>query len=194
MIVRYASSFSFSVCVTFGLLFLMQLLIATGVSSIGPTIEIDPPTLPKRKPDTEVQVEEEILPPPDVQPPPDVIQPDITEGEIGPLPFDIGNPKIVMPISKPGQIDGGMVPVAIMQPDYPRRALQRGLEGYVIVEFTVSAIGKVVDAIVLDSSSTLFEKSALRAVARFKYKPQVVEGTAIPTPGVRYMFTFSLED
>jgi protein TonB len=194
MITRYASSFSLAVCVTFGLLFLMQLLIATGISPIGVTIDIDPPSLPTRKPDTETRIEEEIKPPPEVVPPPEVIIPDIGEEFPGPSLTVFEQKKIEMPISKPGQMNGGIVPVAIMQPVYPRRAQQRGLEGYVIVEFTVSAIGKVIDAIVLDSSSTLFEKSALQAVVRFKYKPQVVDGIAIDTPGIRYLFNFTLEE
>lgn len=194
MITRYASSFSLAVCVTFGLLFLMQLLIATGIPSIGPTIVVDIPALPKRKPDTETQVEEVIEPPPKVERPPEAITPDISEDFDGPSLADIRHAKIEMPVSKPRQMDGGLVPVAIMQPVYPRRAQQRGLEGYVIVEFTVSSIGKVVDAMVLDSSSALFEKPALQAVVRFKYKPQIVDGTAIDTPGIRYMFSFTLEE
>jgi len=172
----------------------MQLLIATGISPIGVTIDIDPPSLPTRKPDTETKVEEEIKPPPEVEHPPEVIIPDIGEEFPGPSLTVFEQTKIEMPVSKPGQMNGGFVPVAIMQPVYPRRAQQRGLEGYVIVEFTVSAIGKVIDAIVIDSSSTLFEKSALQAVVRFKYKPQVVDGIAIDTPGIRYLFNFTLEE
>jgi protein TonB len=195
MITRYASSLSFAVCITFSLLFFMQLLIATGISPIGTTVVIDPPSLPTRRPDTEVQVEEEVVPPPEVEPPPEIIEIVIIDDRVvAPLVTDFRITKIELPIRKPGQLNGGIIAVAIMQPEYPRRAQQRGLEGYVIVEFTVSSIGKVIDATVLDSSSSLFEQSALRAVARFKYKPQVVDGIAIDTPGVRYMFSFSLED
>jgi len=173
----------------------MQLLIATGISPIGTTVEIDPPALPTRKPDTEIQVEEEIEPPPEVEPPPEIIETVIIDdGVVGSTVTDFWQTKIEIPISKPGQLNGGVIAVAIMQPEYPRRARQRGLEGYVIVEFTVSSIGKVIDAMVLDSSSPLFEKSALRAVTRFKYKPQVVDGVAIDTQGIRYLFSFSLED
>ena len=195
MITRYASSLSSALCITFSLLFFMQLLIATGISPIGTTVEIDPPALPTRKPDTEIQVEEEIEPPPEVEPPPEIIETVIIDdGVVGSTVTDFWQTKIEIPISKPGQLNGGVIAVAIMQPEYPRRARQRGLEGYVIVEFTVSSIGKVIDAMVLDSSSPLFEKSALRAVTRFKYKPQVVDGVAIDTPGIRYLFSFSLEE
>jgi protein TonB len=195
MITRYASSLSFAVCITFSLLFFMQLLIATGISPIGTTVEIDLPSLPTRRPDTEIQVEEEVKPPPEVEPPPEIIETVIIdEGVVGPVVTNFRQTKIEIPISKPGQLNGGVIVVAIMQPEYPRRARQRELEGYVIVEFTVSSIGKVIGAIVLDSSSPLFEKSALRAVTRFKYKPQVVDGIAIDTPGIRYLFNFSLEE
>jgi protein TonB len=101
---------------------------------------------------------------------------------------------IKFPLGIPGRPNGGVVPVAIMQPQYPNRARQRGLEGYVVVEFTVTEIGNVIDAVILDSSSSLFEKSALKAVGRFKYKPQIVDGVAIETPGIRYLFNFTLED
>ena len=196
MISRYASSLSFATAITFSLLFLMQALIATGITSIGTTVEIDPPKIRIRQPDTEVKIDEEVEPPPPVETPPPTTtdRPPIVDIPTTDGPFKIVDTGITIPTGSPGRPNGGVVPIAIMQPQYPRRAHQRGLEGYVIVEFTVTEIGNVIDAVVIEASSTLFEKSALNAVSRFKYKPQVIDGVAIDTPGIRYLFSFTLED
>jgi protein TonB len=196
MITRYASSLSSAVCVTFGLLFVMQLLIATGRAPIGVGFTPPPPTISARRADTETRIEEIIEPPPPVDPTPpkDTIKPTITDGPAINGKLAVPDTKIVINNGTPGRPNGGIVPIAIMQPDYPRRARIKGLEGYAVVEFTVSAIGNVIDAAIIDSSSRLFEKSALRAIGRFKYKPQIVDGIAIDTQGVRYLFNYTLED
>jgi protein TonB len=196
MITRLSSSLIFAAGITFGLLLLMQTLIATGRSPFSSSDPIPIPIWPGVRDDTETIVEEIIEPPPIVEPPPERIQPLVAAvidvgGIIGNI---IPGTKIVIPTGTPGQPNGGIVPIAIMQPDYPRRARQIGLDGYVIVEFTVTSIGNVVNAYVIESSSKLFEKSSLRAVTRFKYKPQVVDGVAIDTPGIQYLFSFTLEE
>ena len=40
--------------------------------------------------------------------------------------------------------DGEYLPIVKVQPVYPRRALSRGIEGYVIVEFTVTKVPELV--------------------------------------------------
>jgi len=196
MLSRYASSLSFATGITFILLFLMQALIATGIKSIGNTVQISPPSIRIRQPDTKVKVEEQVKPPPPVETPPptETIVASVEDNPTTGGSFTVVDPGIDIPTGTPGRPNGGVVPIAIMQPQYPRRAQQRGLEGYVIVEFTVTAIGNVANAVVIEASSSLFETSALTAVSRFKYKPQVVDGVAIDTPGIRYLFSFTLED
>lgn len=51
-----------------------------------------------------------------------------------------------------------------------------------VVDFTITATGKVADAVVLASSSRRFHKQALKAVSQYKYAPWISNGKALPTP------------
>ena len=79
-------------------------------------------------------------------------------------------------------------------PVYPARALSRGLEGYVDMQFTVTTTGTVKDPVVVFSTSSLFERAATRAVLKFKYKPRVVDGVPVEVPGVKTRITFQIEE
>ena len=74
-------------------------------------------------------------------------------------------------------------PVAVA-PVYPARAIARQLEGYVVLEFTVTRIGTVRDAFVVTSTNSVFDRPAMEAVYKFKYKPRVVDGEPVEAPGV----------
>lgn len=91
--------------------------------------------------------------------------------------------------------DGDYLPIVKVAPVYPRRALSRGIEGWVILEFTVTTTGSVRDVTVVDSlpKSTLFHEAAIRAAQRFKYKPRVIDGVAAEVRGVRNKITFRIE-
>lgn len=89
---------------------------------------------------------------------------------------------------------GGLVPIVRVAPVYPGRAASRGLEGYVIVQFTVTATGTVTDAVVIETSDSLFNRAALAAVQKFKYRPRIVDGSAVAVAGVRNLFSFKLEN
>jgi TonB family protein len=86
------------------------------------------------------------------------------------------------------------LPIVAVAPIYPDDALTIGLEGYVIVEFTVTSTGSVADAHVVESTSSLFDAAALDAARKFKYRPRIVNGAAIAVPGVRNKITFVLDD
>ena len=60
--------------------------------------------------------------------------------------------------------------------------------------FTVTTAGTVKDPVVLQSTSSLFERAAIRAVLKFKYKPRVVDGVPVDVPGVKTRISFMLED
>ena len=90
--------------------------------------------------------------------------------------------------------DGPLVAIVRVAPEYPPPARSRNLEGYVIVEFDVMTDGSVANVRVIESTSALFERSALKAAERFRYKAQVVEGVAQVSTGVRTMISFRLED
>jgi len=90
--------------------------------------------------------------------------------------------------------DGEYLPIVRVEPIYPTRAASRGVEGYVVVEFTVTSNGSVIDPLVVEfEPSSIFNSAAQRAVLKWKYKPRVVDGTPVDVPGVRTMLTFQLE-
>src|SRR5690606_36795770 len=66
------------------------------------------------------------------------------------------------------------MPLVRVPPEYPPRALSRGLEGWVQLQFTITTIGTVKDAIVVDASPKgVFDDAALKAIARWRYNPRV---------------------
>lgn len=84
-------------------------------------------------------------------------------------------------------------PIVKTMPDYPPRAEQRGVEGYVIVEYTVTTTGETKDWKVVESSSALFDRAAIESTKEYKYLPRTLDGTPIEVPGVRTRIEFVLE-
>ncbi len=201
MIGRYAFSVAIGVVVTLSLLFIMQLLIATGQAAL---------TKPRDRAKLEfVRVKRnEAISTEDIQPekPP---KPPETPPEVPPQEMDNIDPNaptINVPpptvsaetdIGGPGAMniaEGDYLPIVRVAPVYPARALSRGLEGYVDLSFTVTTAGTVRDPIVLHSTSSLFERAAIRAVLKFKYKPRVVDGVPVDVPNVKTRITFKIEE
>lgn len=89
--------------------------------------------------------------------------------------------------------DGEYLPIVKVSPVYPRRALSRGIEGYVIVEFTVTKQGTVRDPKVLKAEpESIFDRAAMDAAKKFKYKPRIVNGEAVEVAGVQNRITFQI--
>jgi periplasmic protein TonB len=90
--------------------------------------------------------------------------------------------------------DRDVIPLVRVNPDYPQRALQRGLEGWVQVQFTITAAGTVKDAVVVDAEpKDAFDEAALKAIARWRYNPKVENGTPVERVGVQTRIVFQLE-
>lgn len=91
--------------------------------------------------------------------------------------------------------DTEATPVLRVPPIYPARAAERGIEGWVVVEFTITPTGSVKDPVVLDSHpSSIFNRSALRSIRKWKYKPKIVDGNPVERPGIQQKITFELQD
>lgn len=91
--------------------------------------------------------------------------------------------------------DADVLPIVKVPPQYPRRATQRGIEGWVLVEFTITETGAVVNPMVIDSDPPgIFNRSALRTIVKWKYKPRIVGGKAVARSGVQHLITYELED
>ena len=90
--------------------------------------------------------------------------------------------------------DRDVIPLVRINPDYPPRALSRGLEGWVQVQFTITATGTVKDAIVVNAEpKNIFDDAALKAIARWRYNPKVDAGVAVERVGVQTRIVFQLE-
>lgn len=89
---------------------------------------------------------------------------------------------------------GEVLPLVRLAPQYPMEALNRRVEGWVLLEFSVSKTGGVLEPKVIKADPPfIFNKAALRAVRRWKYKPQVIDGAAQRQKGVQTLITFKLE-
>lgn len=198
MITRLLSSAGAGVAITSGLLFLMQLLIASGEEIIveprhrfevpwirleteEPLI-VDPPVYQRPKPPP--------VPPMNSAPAPD--------GDVGGTisipgpPPPGGDATAVLTGLRFG--DGPLVSIIKVKPQYPVAAASRGLEGTVLVQYDVTAMGTVENVVVLESSNSVFNKAAIAAASRFKYKPSIVDGRPIASKGLRNLFRFEMEE
>ncbi|MBV1916007.1 MAG: TonB family protein [Pseudomonadales bacterium] len=94
--------------------------------------------------------------------------------------------------SAPG--DGDAIPMVRVQPQYPFRAANQGIEGWVLVEFTITKLGTVKDVEVVESKPAyLFDRATIRAIKRWKFKPRTVNGEPIERHQVRQRIQFSLD-
>ena len=93
-----------------------------------------------------------------------------------------------------GSGDGEYLPIVKVAPQYPRRAAQKGIEGYVVVEFTVSKLGTVINPKVIEANpANIFNRAAISAAKKFKYKPKVEDGKAVEVNGIRNIIRFELD-
>ncbi len=201
MIGRYAFSIVIGVVVTLSLLFIMQLLIATGKAALTEPRARAQLDFVRVKRNENLNIEDFA---PEKPPPPPEVPPETPPQEMDAVDPNAPTINIAPPsvsadtnIGGPGGMniaEGDYLPIVRVAPVYPARALSRGLEGYVDMSFTVTAAGTVKDPIVLFSTSSLFERAATRAVLKFKYKPRVVDGVPVEVSGVKTRISFQIED
>jgi periplasmic protein TonB len=156
--------------------------------------------MPERKIETMRQIEKpdkpEFRAEPQLQLPEIVLlnnQPSLSEVPKFKVPQMKANVNITMSLPKSSG-DADYMPVLKVAPIYPPRAAKRNQEGYVIVEFTVTRSGEVRNVKVIDSKPEyVFDKAAIQAARKFKYKPRKVDGELVEVQGVKNKFLFRLE-
>ena len=197
MFIRILSSAAAGLVVTSGLLYLMHYLIDTSEGAIDPGPRIIVGTLGRTIHDTEVIVKEQrhkrIVDP--MAPPP--IQARIDPGEkftgIGVKPVAPPPGSDFLTPTGFQLTDGALINIITVRPNYPTVATTRGLEGHVVVRFDVSPLGTVVNAVVVDSTSSVFNRSALDAIKKFRFKPKVIDGIPQESFGLQRLFTYEME-
>ncbi|MDX1460196.1 MAG: energy transducer TonB [Xanthomonadales bacterium] len=92
--------------------------------------------------------------------------------------------------------EGDYLPIVKVAPIYPQRALTRGVEGYCVVEYTVTRQGTIRDPFVVEDqcTSSLFHRASLQAALKFKYKPRIIDGEAVEVRGVQNKFTYEITE
>ena len=187
--------------VTLGLFFLMQSLIQSGGSALTDAPKGSVLDFVRVKKEEAVQKKDRKpkKPPKPKEPPPDMAPPqmDAPSPENVTSGMDFGA-DVAADISLDGGLalesgDGEFLPIVRVSAVYPRRALQRGIEGYVDVEFTVSKLGSVINPKVTQASPAgIFDQAALDATLKYKYKPRVVNGEPMEVSGVEVRVKFEL--
>lgn len=201
MLGRYVVSIVVGSFVTVSLLFVMQLLIVTGKQALTDPRERHKLEFVRVKRNENLNVEDIIpeKPPKPPETPPETPPQDMDNVNPDAPTINVAPPTVMAgtDIGGPGGMniaEGDYLPIVRVAPVYPARALSRGLEGFVDLSFTVTTAGTVRDPIVLQSTSSLFERAAVRAVLKFKYKPRVVDGVPVDVPGVKTRISFQLEE
>lgn len=92
--------------------------------------------------------------------------------------------------------EGDYLPIVKVAPIYPQRALSRGVQGFCVVQYTVTRQGTTRDPMVVESmcTSSLFHRASVQAALKFKYKPRVLDGQAVEVPGVQNKFTYEITE
>ena len=203
VVIRWAVSMMLASGITLGLFYFMQYLIATG-EQLDQTVSVVK-IVDSTMPEIELEVIEEIEKPEPIQ---EVVQEEveIPDKQIslsdGPawnserqvVEVDTG---LELSNASISATDGDYLPLVAIAPQYPTRAAQRGIEGWCLVSFTVDGNGNVVEdtIVVVDAEpQSIFDRSSIRAAARFKFQPRVVDGQGVEVPAVQYLFRYQLED
>ena len=198
MFARYASAVTTGTLMTFTLLYAMQ-----GLIHLQPGAESEPRTraivdwinLPRQAP-----------PPP--PPAPDYDKETITSAPVPPTgrPSGDSGPGIYIPVrpaaptpgnTRPEGIsdpDGPLISIVRVQPTYPTQAEAKGLEGWVDVRFDVMTNGQVTNIQITGSSHSIFERAAIRAAQKFRFRAPVVDGMPQVATDVDYRFRFEMNN
>ena len=204
---KYAAGIGLSVIITTGLFFVMVVLISLGDSGMkeDTSVKLADIVMPERQIDTfmtEVEKPEK----PEEQPE-DIAQPELDLQPLTGIDVSIAKPKANFKAGGSFFRDGEYIPLFKVQPIYPRRAQERGTEGFSIVSFTITESGTVEDAKAIEGycgdpegpeeemrPCTLFNSASARAALKLKYKPKIVDGKATSVEGVLHRFTFIMAD
>lgn len=181
--------------VTFGLFALMQQLISSPGRervSLGAIarIHFGPLEIP-REIANKSRIKPARPPPPKDPPPPPKMHISTVERQVMNMPV-MNMPDLDLPlVSGEGlfpvnfqQVDqtaeGDIIPLLVIRPIYPRDAAMAGIEGWVKIEFTITGDGAVINPRVVDARpARVFNRAAIRAILKWKFKPRVIAGAAV---------------
>ena len=127
-------------------------------------------------------------------PPPKLTQPNRPNVDKASMSADMGAFNLAgLNLNAP--VDGDTLAIVRVLPRYPSRALSRGIEGWVLLEFAIDELGLAVNPVVIESEpSGIFDRAATSAVKRWKYRPMIEDGRPRIRPGVRQLISFEIAE
>lgn len=128
-----------------------------------------PPKEPPQKPKMDINQDQQVSTPAPTMNMPNL---DVAAGGTGPFLGTVGSVNM--------NEEGGVIPIVRIAPQYPRKALMAKIEGWVKVRFTITPGGTVTNPQVVDAKpKRMFDRAALNAIRKFKFKPKVVNGQQV---------------
>lgn len=202
-VVRLVIGLVVSLAVTLSLFWLMQYLIETadrtlnddGAGNLVDFVRVKRDEAIERR-----QLKPKKPPPPDA-PPPQPPTPQLDNLDANAEKVAISAVPVETDIEMTGGFslgvgEGDYLPIVKVAPIYPNRALTRGVEGYCVVQYTVTRQGTTKNPVVIESqcTSSLFHRASINAALKFKYKPRIMDGEAVEVPGVQNKFTYEITE
>ena len=190
---KIGASLTASFILTVGIFYGMQWLIAVEDVELNKNIfKIADVTMPER----ELELMQDMERPQEEEPPPETMPPEFDMTPPADLDNASARPNLSFKGKKAGVFaDGSYIPIFKVPPIYPRRAIERGIEGCVMLQFVVTKVGSTRDPEVLWSIPPgIFDRAAMRSSLKYKYKPQIRDGESIEVPNVKTIVVFKIED
>ena len=197
---RYLSAMILGVIVSLFLFFLMQALIDSGDQNYKTSADSQILEFIRIKDDESLSFKDRVkpkkpTPPKEPPPPPKLVVQKQAKPTVNKIKIEI--PNIDLPTIAGGGpflgnwegnplAEGDVLPIVRIDPKWPREALIEGIEGYVIVEVTIASDGSVRGASIIESiPKRMFDRSVIRAVLKWKFKPRIINGVAVERKAIQ---------
>ena len=191
---RYLTALLLGVIITLSLFFLMQALIDSGDQGLRSSSDGQIMEFIRIKDDENLSFKDrrkpvKPKPPKEPPPPPKLIVNKEVKPTLNKVKMEI--PDIDLPTIAGGGpflgnwqgnplAEGDVLPIVRIDPQWPRKALVEGIEGYVVVEVTIASDGSVRGVVVVESvAARVFDRNVIRAVLKWKFKPRIVNGVPV---------------
>lgn len=89
--------------------------------------------------------------------------------------------------------EGDFIALLRSAPRYPGPLQEKGIEGFVRLKYTINEMGATENIMVVESSHRGFERDAVRAIDKFKFKPRIIYGQPQVVHKVYSRLDFKLE-
>ena len=202
--IRFVSALLLGIAISLGLFWLMQYMTMNNQQRLKETDDLRMVEFVRLKRESRIQHKDRKIPdkpPPKKRPPPPKMQVAQTSVVKNAVP-NLDMPNLDVPLNTgrfsgpllggvsmgAGKVSSNVIPLVRIPPRYPMRAARRKIEGWVKVEFTITENGTVKDAVVVDAQpADIFNRAALQAIAKWKFKAKIIDGEAFEQRAVQVL-------